>query len=77
MNFITYTRDDVLKALRENKCSIAYGQKERENKPKRKWVPPEEYYGESAWESILFFTKGQEAVDKWRKEKAEREVIND
>ena len=30
MNFITYTRDDVLKALRENKTSIAYGQKERE-----------------------------------------------
>lgn len=52
-------------------------QKERENKPKRKWVPPEQYYGESAWESILFFTKGQEAVNKWRREKEEREVKND
>ena len=30
MNFITYTRDDVLKALRENKPNIAYGQQERE-----------------------------------------------
>lgn len=50
---------------------------ERKNKPKRKWVPPEEYYGERRWENILFFTQGQEAVDKWRREKAEREAKND
>jgi hypothetical protein len=66
-DYSSYNAYRVAKIRRENK----------KNKPKRKWVPPEQYYGEKAWENILFFTKGQEAVDKWRKEKAEREVIND
>ena len=58
--------DNISKMWRER-----YRKKQNKNK---KWVPPEEYYGEKQWENILFFTKGQEAVEKWKKEKLEREA---
>jgi hypothetical protein len=58
--------DNISKMWRER-----YKRKQNKNK---KWVSPEEYYGEKAWENILFFTKGQEAVEKWKKEKLEREA---
>lgn len=45
---------------------------------KREWKSPEEYYGEKAWENILFFTKGKEAVEKWKREKLQKgETTND
>ena len=48
--------------------------KDKQNKKPKVWVSPEEYYGETRWENILFFTKGQEAVEQWKKEKLEREA---
>lgn len=61
-------------------------QKEKEKKAKKPWIPPEKYYGEDEYKNILFFTQGQEAVDRYEAEQRlkeleqkirESEVIND